>query len=83
MLDSLNCVPTELHALALAEKAALDMADLTRKNYSEGNAGVIQVLDAERHYQQARLGDVRAKAQQYIDVVWLMLALGCTEPAKL
>ena len=39
--------------------------DLARASYAEGNAGVLQVLDAERSYQQARLGYVRAKAQRY------------------
>ena len=37
---------------------------------------MLQVLDAERRYQQARLGYVRAQAQRYIDTVQLMLALG-------
>ncbi|MES1192138.1 MAG: efflux transporter outer membrane subunit [Steroidobacter sp.] len=75
-LDALDHVTVELQARAQAEKAARDTVDLTRKSYSEGNVGVIQVLDAERHYQQARLGDVRARAQQYIDVAQLLLALG-------
>jgi outer membrane protein TolC len=33
---------------------------MTRQSYIEGNVGVLQVLDAERRYQQARLGYVRA-----------------------
>ena len=43
-------------------------------------AGVLQVLDAERSYQQARLGYVRAVVQRYIDTVQLFLALGGTSP---
>jgi outer membrane protein TolC len=50
--------------------------DLTRKSYNEGNVGVLQVLDAERLYQNARLGYVRAQAQRYMDTVQLFLALG-------
>ncbi len=50
--------------------------DLTRRRYDEGNVGVLQVLDAERRYQQARLGYVRAQAQRYLDTAQLFLALG-------
>ena len=54
---------------------------MTRQSYNEGNVGVLQVLDAERRYQQARLGYVRAQAQRYMDTTQLMLALGGAGPA--
>jgi outer membrane protein TolC len=38
-------------------------------------------LDAERSYQQARHGYVRAMAQRYLDTVQLFLALGGTSPS--
>jgi outer membrane protein TolC len=38
-------------------------------------------LDAQRSYQQARLGYVRAVAQRYLDTVQLFLALGGTNPS--
>jgi len=38
-------------------------------------------LDAERSYQQARLGHVRAVVQRYFDTVQLFLALGGTSPS--
>jgi hypothetical protein len=38
-------------------------------------------LDAERSYQQARLGFVRAVVQRYLDTVQLFLALGGTSPS--
>ena len=38
------------------------------------------MLDAERSYQRARLGFVRAEAQRYLDTVQLFLALGGTAP---
>jgi outer membrane protein TolC len=41
---------------------------------------VLQVLDAERLYQNARLGYVRAQAQRYMDTVQLFLALGGSGP---
>ncbi len=63
-----------------AQQNALDTAatnlDLTRQSYQVGNSGVLQVLDAERLYQQARLGYVRAQAQRYQDTAQLYLALG-------
>lgn len=54
---------------------------LTRESYSAGNTGVLQVLEAQRQSQQARLGLVRAQAQRYQDTVQLLLALGGQMPA--
>ncbi len=69
-----------------AQKNALDSAeanlDLTRQSYGVGNVGVLQVLDAERQYQQARLGYVRAQAQRYQDTAQLYLALGGSDFVK-
>jgi outer membrane protein TolC len=50
--------------------------DLTRDSYREGNVGVLQVLDSERSYQQAKLGYVRAQAQRLQDTAQLFVALG-------
>jgi NodT family efflux transporter outer membrane factor (OMF) lipoprotein len=49
---------------------------LTRQAYAAGNAGYIQVLDAQRLHQQAQLGEVQADSQRYVDAVKLMLAAG-------
>jgi NodT family efflux transporter outer membrane factor (OMF) lipoprotein len=49
---------------------------LTRQAYAAGNAGYIQVLDAQRLHQQAQLGEVEADSQRYVDAVKLMLAAG-------
>ena len=51
-------------------------------SYHEGNVGVLQVLDAERLHQQARLGYVRAEAQRYSDTAQLFLALGGSAPQE-
>jgi len=68
--------------LLRTERRALDTASaslvLQRKSYAGGNTGILSVLDAERQYQQARLGYVRAEAQRYQDTVQLMIALGGT-----
>ncbi len=47
-----------------------------RVAYQAGNVGILQVLDAQRQSEQARLGYVRAQAQRYQDTVQLFLALG-------
>jgi outer membrane protein TolC len=54
---------------------------LTRESYTAGNTGVLQVLDAQRQSQQARLGLVRAQAQRLTDLIELQLALGGRMPA--
>ena len=67
-----------------AQQNALDTGEenlrLTRESYRVGNVGVLQVLDAERRSQQARLGYVRAQAQRYVDTTQLFLALGGAPP---
>lgn len=39
-------------------------------------AALLQVLDASRRYQRARLGYARAAAQRYLDPAQLFLAMG-------
>jgi NodT family efflux transporter outer membrane factor (OMF) lipoprotein len=79
-LEALEHDAEQLDAQAHAQDAARENVDLTRKSYNEGNVGVLQVLDAERLYQNARLGYVRAQAQRYMDTVQLFLALGGSGP---
>jgi NodT family efflux transporter outer membrane factor (OMF) lipoprotein len=79
-LDALDHGAEEMQAQARAEDAARETVNLTRQSYREGSVGILQVLDAERRYQQARLGFVRAQAQRYLDTVQLFLALGGAGP---
>jgi NodT family efflux transporter outer membrane factor (OMF) lipoprotein len=79
-LEALEHDAEQLDAEAHAQDAARENVDLTRKSYNEGNVGVLQVLDAERLYQNARLGYVRAQALRYIDTVQLFLAIGGAGP---
>jgi len=65
-------VVAQRHALETAQ-AALKLA---RLSYSAGNTGVLQVLDAERLSNQARLGLTRARVRRYQDTALLYLALG-------
>ncbi len=63
-----------------AQQRALDAAEsslrLNRGGYGAGEIGVLQVLDAERAYQRALLGQIRARTARYLDVVDLSVALG-------
>jgi NodT family efflux transporter outer membrane factor (OMF) lipoprotein len=81
LLEGLDHDAEQLDAQDHAQQAAQSSLDLARISYKEGSAGVLQVLDAERSYQQARLGYVRAVAQRYLDTVQLFLALGGTSPS--
>jgi NodT family efflux transporter outer membrane factor (OMF) lipoprotein len=81
MLEAMDHDAEQLNAQTEAQQAAQSNLDLARESYKEGNAGVLQILDAERSYQQARLGYVKAVAQRYLDTVQLFLALGGTSPS--
>jgi len=81
--DSLQALEHDAEALEAqthARQAARDNLDLTRRSYREGNIGVLQVLDAQRRYQQASLAYVRVRAQRYMDTAQLFLALGGSGP---
>jgi NodT family efflux transporter outer membrane factor (OMF) lipoprotein len=80
MLQALAHDSEQLDAQDKAQRAAQSSLELARASYVEGNSGVLEVLNAERSYQQARLGSVRAVAQRYLDTVQLFLALGGTSP---
>jgi len=82
LLEALGHDAEQLDAQDQAQKAAEANLSLTRAAYQEGNVGILQVLDAQRSYQQARLGYVKAVAQRYLDTVQLFLALGGTAPRE-
>jgi NodT family efflux transporter outer membrane factor (OMF) lipoprotein len=67
-----NLLAAQQHALDLASSAVR----LQRANYANGGTGIIALLDAQRQYQQARLGYVRAEAQRYQDTIQLFVAMG-------
>jgi outer membrane protein TolC len=49
---------------------------LQRISYTQGGTGLLNLLDAQRQYQQVRLGYVRAQAQRYQDTIQLLVAMG-------
>ena len=66
--------------LIAADRHALDIAEaslkLTQDSFAAGQASFLQVLVAQRLYQEAQLGYVRARAQRYLDTAQLFVALG-------
>ena len=80
LLEALAHDAEQLEAQDQAQQAAEANLSLTRAAYQEGNVGILRVLDAQRSYQQARLGYVQTVAQRYLDTVQLFLALGGTSP---
>jgi len=77
--DILQALAHDADLLA-AQQHALDMATeavrLQRIDYANGGIGILGMLDAQRQYQQARLGYVRAEAQRYQDTIQLLVAMG-------
>jgi NodT family efflux transporter outer membrane factor (OMF) lipoprotein len=80
LLEALGHDAEQLDAQMQAQQAARSAVELARASYAEGNAGILQVLDAQRVYQQSGLGLVRALAQRDLDTAQLILALGGSLP---
>jgi len=63
-----------------AQQRALDAAGtglrMSQAGYQAGETGLLQVLDAQRAYQHALIGQLRAKTAQYLDTAQLSVALG-------
>lgn len=59
-----------------AMEAAKTSLDHLRAAYAAGNVGILPILDAERLYEQALLGYLRANAQRLSDTVQIYVAMG-------
>jgi NodT family efflux transporter outer membrane factor (OMF) lipoprotein len=70
--DDADLLGAEQRALSASQTAL----DLQRVSYEAGKTDLLQLIDAERSYQQARLGYTRALGQRYQDTVQLFVALG-------
>ena len=77
--DTLNALQHDAEAMN-AQQAALEASqatlDLTQQSYEAGQTSFLQLLVAQRLYQQARIGVTRAQSQRYLDTVQYFLALG-------
>jgi NodT family efflux transporter outer membrane factor (OMF) lipoprotein len=86
VLGAFQNVADSLHALELdaenlraqfeAEESAQKSLDLVNIQYREGAASYLQVLDATRQYQQARIGLIQARAARLSDTAALYASLG-------
>jgi NodT family efflux transporter outer membrane factor (OMF) lipoprotein len=76
VLQAINHDAEEFSAQDRALNSAGVSLRLNREGYRQGEISVVQVLDAERAYQQALLGHIRAKTAQYLDTTQLFVALG-------
>ena len=73
----LSAMDTDGKALA-AEQQAAEVAErslyLSRRSFQVGNSGILQVLDASRTYQRAKLAVVEARTRQYYNIARLYVA---------
>ena len=77
--DTLRALEHDAQFLAAeqsSERAAFASLDLIRKQYRLGATNYLNLLTAERTYQQARLLLIQAQAERFIDTVSLFQALG-------
>ena len=63
-LEALQHDAALLEAQGKALDTALAVLELTRQSYQAGQASLLQLLEAQRQYQQARLGHARAQGQR-------------------
>lgn len=76
VLQAINHHAEEYAAQDRALNAAALSLRLNREAYRAGEIGVLQILDAERTYQRALLGQIRIRTAQYLDAAQLFVALG-------
>jgi NodT family efflux transporter outer membrane factor (OMF) lipoprotein len=77
--DSLRALELDadnLAAQAAAEQSTGRSLELVRFQYQNGAASYLQVLDATRQHQQARIGLIQARAARLADTAALYVALG-------
>ena len=76
VLHALQLDAATLQAQQVAVRAASDSLDLTRSQYRLGALTFVNLLNAQRTYQQSRLALVQAQAARFADTAALFQALG-------
>ena len=76
LLQAVNHDTEEAAAQDRALYAAEASLRLSQAGYKAGATGSLQVLDAQRAYQRALLGQIRARTAGHLDTVRLFAALG-------
>lgn len=84
LLSALETDGRSFSAQSEAARVAERSLALSRRSFEVGNSGVLQVLDASRAYQRARLDLVDVRARQFLNVARLHVATagGWTGPAS-
>jgi len=75
-LRALDADAQTLQAQAAAESLAHQSVDLVAEQYRLGAVSYLSLLDAQRSYQQTRIGLIVARATRYADTAALFTALG-------
>lgn len=75
-LQALQYDAQTLAAQTAAERAASQRLGLARQQYQLGATGYLDLLDAERSYQQALITQIQARASRLSDTAALYTALG-------
>lgn len=75
-LSALEFDAAELKTQDAAVQAASDSLELTQVQYQVGAVSYLSLLNSERDYQQARIGQITAQASRYADTAALFQALG-------
>jgi outer membrane protein TolC len=75
-LQALQFDAQTLAAQTTAEQAASQRLALARQQYQLGATGYLDLLDAERSYQQALITQIQARASRLSDTAALYTALG-------
>jgi NodT family efflux transporter outer membrane factor (OMF) lipoprotein len=76
VLYALEFDAVALKAQADAEAAARESVDMTNKQLQFGSANYLALFNAQRQYEQAKIGLVQAQAARYADTAALFQALG-------
>jgi NodT family efflux transporter outer membrane factor (OMF) lipoprotein len=77
--DTLRALQSDADAMvaqSTAERTAFASLDLARRQYQLGAIDYLTLLNAQRTWQQARIGLVQAEATRYADTAALFQALG-------
>ncbi len=75
-LQSINHGAEQHLAQADALRAAEASLRLNQQAFTAGENSALQVLEAERAYEQALLGEIQVRTARYLDTVRLFVALG-------
>ncbi len=75
-LSALEFDNAELQAQMAASQTATENLELTRTQFQMGAASYLDLLNAERAFQQTRIGQIKAKTLRYVDSAALFQALG-------